>query len=279
MSNGQQARAELGARLRELRRGAGLTGRELARLADWDTSRVSRYELGRQMPSEADIRTWCALTDAALQIPDLIASARNIDAAHLEWKRMNSRRLQHRTEKVEAAASVIRGFDSSLVPGLLQTREYATEILRICIEFVGSPEDLDAAVDQRLTRQKSVRQKRRHTHLILAEQAFYTRVGDSSIMTRQLEYLHECTHTPGITLAVIPRTASFIGPAISFFMYDSNEVSIETTSSTLAITQPSEIALYEKIFHRLAVQSLFGAQARELIDAAIAHYNHSDSPD
>lgn len=54
-----QAREALGKRLRDLRRDAGLTGRGLAVLAGWHSSKVSKIEDGRQGPSEEDIRAWC----------------------------------------------------------------------------------------------------------------------------------------------------------------------------------------------------------------------------
>ncbi|MEV4083237.1 helix-turn-helix domain-containing protein [Nonomuraea fuscirosea] len=56
---GQQAVQALGVRLRDLRRDAGLTGRRLAALCGWVPSKVSKIELGKQVPTEDDIRDWC----------------------------------------------------------------------------------------------------------------------------------------------------------------------------------------------------------------------------
>src|SRR5690606_22919076 len=55
----QQAREALGARLREIRKDADLTGRALAALAGWQLPKVSKIEHGRQNASEDDIRVWC----------------------------------------------------------------------------------------------------------------------------------------------------------------------------------------------------------------------------
>jgi hypothetical protein len=211
------------------------------------------------MPSEADIRACCTLTNAALQISDLTASLRNVSAAQLEWRRINSRRLQHRTGRVEAAARLIRGYDNSLVPGLMQARQYATAVLATCIEFVGSTEDLDAAVEERMSRQRAVvRRKSYHCHFILAEQALHTTVGDDATMADQLQTLLDYTHSPGIDLGIVPRSAQFSAPGVSFVMYDANEVLVETMSSSLSITPPSEIELYGKGFQRLTGQSRIG---------------------
>ena len=74
----------MGARLRELRRDAGLTARALAAAAGWDNhTRVSKIEHGTQAPSDDDIRAWCAACGADGQVPDLIATARAVESAYL----------------------------------------------------------------------------------------------------------------------------------------------------------------------------------------------------
>src|SRR3954454_16108614 len=75
-----QAREALGKRLRDLRRDAGLTGRGLAILAGWHSSKVSKVEYGKQSPSEEDIRVWCRLCHAEDQSADLIVTVRDIEA-------------------------------------------------------------------------------------------------------------------------------------------------------------------------------------------------------
>ncbi|WP_143674100.1 helix-turn-helix domain-containing protein, partial [Streptomyces caniscabiei] len=72
-SSVQEARAALAARLRELRLDAGITGKELARLAGWSVAKSSRIENAVTAPADADIRVWCAACGAADQADDLIA--------------------------------------------------------------------------------------------------------------------------------------------------------------------------------------------------------------
>lgn len=78
-SSAQQALSTLGSRLRELRRDAGLSGRDLARLAGWHSSKVSKIEHGRQAPMDSDIATWCTHCRADDQAPDLIAAMRAVE--------------------------------------------------------------------------------------------------------------------------------------------------------------------------------------------------------
>lgn len=77
-SSVQEARRALGRRLREIRKDAGLAGRELACQADWHESKTSRLEHGKTPPSDADIRLWARLCGVTGQVPDLIATAQGI---------------------------------------------------------------------------------------------------------------------------------------------------------------------------------------------------------
>lgn len=88
MSNqAQQAREAFGARLRDLRKDAGLTGRALADLTSWQLSKINKIEHGKQNASEDDIREWCRHSNTKDQIPDLIATVRHIETMWLEWRR------------------------------------------------------------------------------------------------------------------------------------------------------------------------------------------------
>jgi transcriptional regulator with XRE-family HTH domain len=145
----QQAREEFGARLRELRKDAGLTGRALADRSGWKLPKVSKIEHGRQAASEQDIRTWCHVCGVEEQIPDLIASARNIEAMWLEWKRTLQTGAQRRQEasiKLDRNTRLFRVYHPALVWGTLQTAEYATEILQRVLDFHEAPDDLGCAV-------------------------------------------------------------------------------------------------------------------------------------
>jgi transcriptional regulator with XRE-family HTH domain len=86
----QQAKQALGGRLREIRSAAGFTQRDLARLAGWHSSKASRIEYGKQMPSENDIKQWCLHCGVPDQILDLMAMVRALDEMWMEWRRSGS---------------------------------------------------------------------------------------------------------------------------------------------------------------------------------------------
>ncbi|MGH3897940.1 MAG: helix-turn-helix domain-containing protein [Pseudonocardiaceae bacterium] len=88
MSNqAQQAREAFGARLHDLRKDAGLTGRALADLTGWQLFKISKIEHGKQNSSEDDIRAWCRYSNTEDQTSDLIATVRHIETMWLEWRR------------------------------------------------------------------------------------------------------------------------------------------------------------------------------------------------
>ncbi|WP_333749194.1 MULTISPECIES: helix-turn-helix transcriptional regulator [unclassified Streptomyces] len=105
-SSVQQAREALGKRLREIRKDSGLTARDLAARAGRHESKCSRIENGRTPPSDDDLRVYALYCAAADQTADLIATARNIDGAYVEWRR---RPADHRPARCRRLA--VRGLE------------------------------------------------------------------------------------------------------------------------------------------------------------------------
>ncbi|MEV0399123.1 helix-turn-helix transcriptional regulator [Actinoallomurus sp. NPDC050550] len=273
MSNqAQQAREALGARLRDLRKDAGLTGRALANLTHWQLSKVSRIEHGRRNASEDDIRAWCLHCGVEDQIPDLIATARNVEAMWLDWRRTlrtGTRVRQQQSINLYEKTHLFRVYAPSVVWGALQTAEYAAAMLRQVIDFYEIPDDVDAGVAARMERQQYLYKGDRRFNVLLGEQALLTNVGDSEVMRGQMDRLLAVQTLPRLSLGIIPASAQMdIWPQNSFVMFD-DRVMVETYSAEITINQPREIALYTKAFSWLRRSAVYGQTARDLIDAAL----------
>ena len=269
----QQAKEALGARLRELRKDAGLTGRRLALLTGWHSSKVSKIEFGKQTPTEDDIRLWCQHCSCSDQVDDLIATVRNIEAMYVEWRRRLYSGVRKRQEKLialEGATGLMRWYEPVLVPGLLHTAEYAAAVLRQVIDFYGIPDDLEAGVAARMERQQILYKGPHRFHFILAQQALWTLVGGTEVMIGQLDRLLNALSLARVSLGIIPVRAQYRVPTNQFIIFDDHTVHVEAISAELAITQPREIALYVKAFQELSQQAVYGQAARELIGAALA---------
>jgi uncharacterized protein DUF5753 len=233
---------------------------------------VSKIEYGKQTPSEDDIRVWCHHTGAEDQIPDLIATVRHIEAMYVEWRRMlgtGTRRRQQTSRTLEAQTRLMRWYEPLLVPGILHTVEYATAIMRRVIEFYQIPDDLDAGVATRMERQQALYRGDHRFHFIIAQQVLLTSVGDTSVMTGQLDRLLTIMSLPRIQLGIIPAQADYQVPTNQFIMFDDRLVHVETISAELTISQPREIALYGKAFRQLSEQAVYRHDARTLITTAL----------
>ncbi|ATL66837.1 helix-turn-helix domain-containing protein [Nocardia terpenica] len=268
----QEAREALGKRLREIRRRAGVTGRELAARGGWHESKVSKIEYGKIKPSDADIRTYCIHTGTEDQLADLLATLHNIDSAYIEWRQSlgtGVKRIQQQTLKLEAEATYIRNWQPQVITGLLQTADYAEAILKYAVDFYGIPDDLDAAVSKRMERQQVLYKRNHRFHFLIGEQSLYTTIGDNEVMAGQLDRLYSIVGMPRVTLGIVPKETEGVVVVENFVMFDNRMVKVEGHTAGITVTQPREIALYGRAFDILASQSVVGEQARRLIRKAM----------
>ncbi|MDQ2880003.1 MAG: helix-turn-helix transcriptional regulator [Actinomycetota bacterium] len=273
----QQAREAFGARLRDLRKDAGLTGRALADLADWQLSKISKIEHGKQNASEEDIRAWCRHSNAEDQVPDLIATVRHIESMWLEWRRTLQTGVkvrQQRSLSLYRKTKVFRVYHPTVVWGTLQTAEYSSAAFRQVVDFFEIPDDIDAGVAARMERQQFLYHGDRRYNVVLGEQALHTNIGGPDVMRGQLDRLLASISLPRLSLGIIPmRSPYHIWPANAFIMFDNRMVMVETYSAELTVTQPRELALYAKAFALLHRSAVYGRPARDLIAKALADFN------
>jgi transcriptional regulator with XRE-family HTH domain len=272
-TSADQARASLGIRLRDIRRDAGLTGSELADMNGWLSSKVSKIEHGRQTPSEEDLRAWCEHCRALDDLPDLIAAVRSIETQFAEWRRImrsGTRRRQQASAAVYERARLFRIYEPAVIPGLLQTRDYAVAILLTFIDFVRAPQDAEAGADARLERQRVLTHGDRRFHMVIGEQALRTNVGGDEVMIGQLEHLLDVLKLPRLRLGIIPAYAPYRVPLNNgFWIMDEALVQFDTYSAELSLIRPDEIALYGRAFERLAALAVYGAEARKIITGTL----------
>ncbi|MGD0559280.1 MAG: helix-turn-helix transcriptional regulator [Streptosporangiaceae bacterium] len=268
----EQSRRALGMRLREVRLDAGLSARELARLAGWHFSKVSKLEHGTRPPSQQDIRAWCIHCGAPEQAPDLIATARAVDAMYVEWRRKMRSGLKHFQDSYQPLyeqTSLFRVYQTMFLPDLLATAGYTAAVLRAWAGLMSLPADTDAAVAARMQRQNLLHGGNRRFEIILEEQVLRTRAADADVMAGQLDRLLAIATMPAVSLGIIPaggrRTVMMQS---CFWIFDDSQAQVETPSALLSITQPAEIAIYAQLFEQLQRSALHGRGARQLIGRA-----------
>lgn len=265
----QEARHALGARLREIRLDAGLSARELARLAGWHFTKVSKLEHGTRPPSRDDIRAWCLHCHADAHAPDLIAVARSVDAMYTEWRRKMRSGLKHFQDSylpLYEQTTHFRAYETFFVPDLLATASYTAAVLRRWAELMELPADVDAAVAARMQRQNVLYTRGRLFDVLLEEQVLRTQVGDTEVMAGQLDRLMAMTSVPAVRMGIIAaRTPRTTGIHSSFWIFDDSRVQVETPSALLVVTQPAEVSIYAQGFDALQRSAEYGRNARELI--------------
>jgi transcriptional regulator with XRE-family HTH domain len=194
--------------LRKTRESAGKTQRDVAAAMDWSQSKLIRIETGGVNISTNDLRALLAHYEVD---PGRITTLVDLARAARDVPRWNVYRDVASPEFVaflgyESSASIIRNFEPLLVPGLLQTEEYAREVIN-AVEY-NNPQRIDALVDLRIQRQEIlVKQPAGEFHFIMDEAVIRRVVGGPNVARRQLRHIMEIAELPNVTIRVAPFTA------------------------------------------------------------------------
>ncbi|MFE2520105.1 helix-turn-helix domain-containing protein [Streptomyces mirabilis] len=270
----QQAREELAGRLREIRKDAGISGRELAVRCGWSESKSSRIENAKTPPSDRDIRAWCRACAADDQVPDLIAANRQSADAHVQWKRLQRsglRRLQESTGDLYQQTKLFRIYVSDVIPGFLQTPGYAAALLSSIADFRGTPDDVSDAVAARMRRNGVLSNGTRRFSFVLEESVLRYRLCSAETMAAQLGHLLGVMDLQNVAVGIVPFSAQRkIWPMPTFTIFDDTRVHADTLDAAATLTQPSQVELYARAFDRLSQVAARGAAARSLIADAVA---------
>jgi putative ribosome biogenesis GTPase RsgA len=174
--------------------------------------------------------------------------------------------LSQQDEKTQ----LFRGFENTVVPGLVQTPEYARARFAQVVMVHKIPNDINEAVKQRMQRQEMLYRPDKRFHLIITEAVLRYRLVLPDIMLGQLDRLMAISSMRNIKLGVIGFTTQYVtDPRHGFWLLDNDLVRVETYSAELNLRQPQEIELYNRIFEQHAAVASYGAAARAIIGRAM----------
>ncbi|ONI92734.1 transcriptional regulator [Saccharothrix sp. ALI-22-I] len=268
-SSVDEARKALGKRLRELRVAAKLSGKQLAESLSWAGSKVSKIENGHQTPTDDDIRDWARATESEGQTASLLAALHNLELQHAEWQRVlkaGMKTHQATLSQIDEKTRFYRGFDNTVIPGLIQTPEYARARFAQVVMVHKVPNDVNEAVRVRMQRQEMLYRPDKRFHFVLTEAALRYRLVSVDIMIGQLDRLMAISSMRNVKLGIIDFKTQYVtDPRHNFWVLDDHLVRVETYSAELNLRQPQEIELYTGIFEHLAGVASYGSAARELI--------------
>jgi transcriptional regulator with XRE-family HTH domain len=261
-------------RLRALRAQAGLSGKQLADANGWAQSKVSRIENGRQMPTNEDIEAWVATCDPGADVRGLLRLRDEARIAHATFRsrmRQGQEKVQESYSDLIANSHLIRYFEASYVPGLLQVPDYARRVLTEMISLHDLEiDDVDAAVAARMRWQQMLYDPAKSFEFLIGESALRWLICSPAVMRSQLDRLQTIIGLERIRFGIIPMGVELATtPQNSFQMYvgDDSVVAVETFIGE-TFHRGDEAEAYGRAMDRLWDEAVVGEDARQLIIAA-----------
>jgi transcriptional regulator with XRE-family HTH domain len=264
-------RRQLGQELRKLREAAGTTIDQVAERLACSASKISRIETGQSGVSSREVRDILAAYQVdGEKIEAFVEMAR--EAKQRGWWQLYGTVLTGAYVGLEAAATELRSFEPLVIPGLLQTEEYARAMV-----LAGWPhwstEEVEQRVRVRMKRQSLLYQDDPlRLSIILDEAALRRPVGGIDVMRRQLERLIAAAELPHVTLQVLALAAGAHGGmdgAFTILLFDepANQdlVFAANGAGGLFLEKDDDIARYAGIFDGLRNDALSQPKSVELI--------------
>ncbi|GAA5195374.1 helix-turn-helix transcriptional regulator [Rugosimonospora acidiphila] len=250
-------RRALGRRLTRLRIASGKTRREVAEeKLGMSEPTLHRIETGKVPVSGANVRALCWLYEADQSVTDALAELA-LGTSQEEWWDANPVIPDWFKLYVglEASAQSIRSYDGEVVPGELQTEQYARAIFTA--ERPDHTPEAERQVTLRLQRQKSLFSRRPPAQLttILGEGALTRPVGGETVLKAQIEHLRYTARDNNITIKVLPWSVGAHAAMAGAFRIldfddpeDPNIVYLESHVGALYLEEVAEVEEYRRIF-------------------------------
>lgn len=270
-------RRELGSVLRSLRTGTGLTTEQVAKRLGFSRSKISRLENGRRGASRVDILQLCELYQVdekhRLRLTELAAEGKQRG-----WRPPFG--LPHSDYiGLEAEAASISDYGLAIVPGLLQTPDYARAIVRAGVSARES-QIVEERVRVRIARQQLLFSSEAPTfEAVLDESVLHRVVGSPAVMLAQLRRLLEMSELPNVTIRIVPYDAGRVPAGVNKFVILRFELSdiadivlIEELTSHHYLEEPQQVETYRKTFRELARLSADPAASQAMILSELTMY-------
>ncbi|MGA5824185.1 helix-turn-helix domain-containing protein [Kitasatospora sp. NPDC094028] len=269
-------RRMLGAELRRIREGLNLRVDDVAARLGWHQSKVSRLENGRHGVKANEVGILLDVYEVADSATREALETLAREGKRRVWWQPYSDVISQRYASFisfEAEAVSIRNFESSLIPGLLQTADYARAVTRK-LQPEGTAEEVNALVDVRMARQNAALRREEPLKLwaIVDEAALRRVVGSKEIMAKQLQQLIAASKEPNVTLQVVPFEAGAHPGVLGSFVImefpvrnDLDVVYTEALTSSLYLERDDDVTTHDQAFDRLRAAALDVGPSRRLV--------------
>ena len=269
-------RRRLASELHARREQSGLTIDDVAEKLEWSAAKISRIENARVRVLPRDVKHLLRAYGLAEGDPawDTLTTLARESRQKGWWHAYGDTIGESFSTYVglEADASTVRTYESEYVPGLLQTEEYAREVIR-----AGSPmvahDELEKYVAVRMARQQRLAESHRpELWAVVNEGALRRLTGGGGVMRAQLGSLLEQSHRPHVTLQLMPfGTGSHAGMGGAFTILsfpepaDPEVVYVNYNTGSLFMEKPEELTRFALIFNHLRAAALSVSETRNAI--------------
>ena len=268
-------RRELGARLRALRLESGLTVEDVAGRMEVSPAKISRIETAARGVSVADVRFLCDLYEVSREERDRLLSLTRESRRRSWWQQYGLDDSVATYVGLEDAAVAIQQYETSLVPPLLQTEDYARAVTAGAGPWL-SEDEVEQLVATRMTRQALLAPGRSlELWAILDEVALRRLVGGGRVMRAQLDQLAERSRSSRVTVQVIPLEAgAHPGMDSAFAVLQLEAVSdvvyVEGLMGYFFLQNQGDVVRYRRAFDQLRAVALSPSDSRDRMRSVAA---------
>jgi Domain of unknown function (DUF5753) len=175
---------------------------------------------------------------------------------------------------LEARADRLRDYEALLVPGLLQTREYAETLIRNAAAADTPEEQISRMIQLRMTRQQILGEAPVSFAAVVDESVLRRVIGGPKIMRDQLTRLLDVAERPNVELRVFPlRRGAHAGLDGSFLLYEMPDpypdvAYVENLAGAVYVEEDTAVDRFRQAYHQLSAMALAGKESAALIAAA-----------
>ncbi|MCP2169599.1 helix-turn-helix domain-containing protein [Goodfellowiella coeruleoviolacea] len=262
---------ELGNELREVRLAAGVRGKDMAQLLNWSPAKLVAVEKGTRGARPEDIATMLAACGFKLpEVRELLRRVRNQDNGFLV--RPNNSGLSDNLRALiihENLATKLCEYRPMIVPGLLQTEDYARAIIRSADGEASTT--IEQCVRTRLARQNVlIGPNAPRSTFYIHEATLQGQVGSAQIMHEQLLQLVLRSNIRSVTIRIVPFSAGGATElSSSFLLMDFDRINpvvhVDISTVSVFLERPQEIEQYRSRQHLLARLALSAEESREVL--------------
>lgn len=274
-------RRRLASELRRFREAADLTIEEVSEKLECSASKISRIETSQVGVSPRDVRDLLELYGVEPDQADAFVQLAR-EARTKGWWYAYNEVFTGAFVGLESDASSLRAYQALLVPGLMQTENYARAVFRAARPDADE-EDLNRRVAARAARQRLLTVDSPPTYWAILDEAVLHRViGSPAVMRDQLLRIAEVARLPNATVQVLPFSAGAHAGMDSPFLIlgfpeqaDPDVVYVDT-SAGIYLEQPDDIARYTLSFDHLRASAAKPADSLDMIIEAADRLTHGD---